>query len=251
MTVRILQGDAREILTTLPEASVDACVTDPPYGETKLEWDVRVKDWLPEVRRVLKPHGSLWCFGSLRFFMDMAGEFEGWILVQEIVWEKHNGSNSAADRFRRVHELAAHFRPADVLWRDVYQLPQYTHDATARQVRRKQRPAHWGSIGEGHYMSEDGGPRLMRSVLYARSCHGRAIHPTQKPEAIVEPLVKYSCPPKGTVLDPFAGSGTTGLVADRLGMNAVLIELDLEDCEKARRRIREDSPLFPSEVLDA
>jgi site-specific DNA-methyltransferase (adenine-specific) len=87
---------------------------------------------------------------------------------------------------------------------------QTTPDATARTARRKQRPPHTGQIDAGHYLSHDGGPRLMRSVIYVRNCHGRAIHPTEKPSALLEILIRTSCPQGGLVGDWFAGSGAAG-----------------------------------------
>jgi site-specific DNA-methyltransferase (adenine-specific) len=143
-----------------------------------------------------------------------------------------------------VHELAVQFRPSDCPWSSVYRDPQVTPDAVARQVRRKKRPAHWGEIGEHRYTSEDGGPRLMLSVIYARSAHGRAIVPTQKPEAILEPLVRYSCPPGGVVLDPFAGSGSTGAAAVREGREFIGVELDSNTAWAARDRLACDAPLL-------
>jgi site-specific DNA-methyltransferase (adenine-specific) len=71
---------------------------------------------------------------------------------------------------------------------------QTTPDATARTARRKQRPPHTGQIDAGHYLSHDGGPRLMRSVIYVRNCHGRAIHPTEKPSSASRNLIRTSCP---------------------------------------------------------
>lgn len=230
MTVRILTGDMLECLPRLvPKESVDCLIVDPPYGETSLEWDRRVPGWPTEVRRVLKPSGSMWVFGSARMFLETADEFDGWRLAQDVVWEKHNGAGFFADRFRRVHEYAWQFYRSDSQWGEVFKSPQYTNDAVARTVRRKGRPAHWtGERGESVFRSEDGGPRLQRSVIYARSEHGQAVHPTQKPAAIVEPLLLYSCPPGGHVLDPFAGSGTVGMLASRHGMDCTLIEADLK-----------------------
>jgi site-specific DNA-methyltransferase (adenine-specific) len=185
---------------------------------------------------VLKRSGSMWVFGSLRMFLANAGEFSGWRLAQDVIWEKHNGSSFLADRFRRVHETAAHFYRDDVPWSDVYKDPQYSNDATARTIRRKGRPAHLGNIERGSYVSTDGGPRLVRSVIYARSEHGSAIHPTQKPGNIIEPLLLYSCPRGGVVLDCFAGSGTTGLVAEHHGRDSILIEIDPATAAAARSR---------------
>jgi site-specific DNA-methyltransferase (adenine-specific) len=190
-------GDCRAILPHIGTA--DAVITDPPYGDTSLAWDSRVSAWLPLVRAALKPSGSLWAFGSMRFFMDTVNDFRDarFRYAQDNVWEKHNGSSFHADRFKRVHEHAVHFYPTDVAWADIYKKPVTTPDATARTVRRKKRPPHTGNIDASSYESEDGGPRLMRSVQLVRSCHGYAVHPTQKPTGIVEPLVRYSCPSGG------------------------------------------------------
>ncbi len=244
--IRLIQGDALERLRELPAESVDLVLTDPPYGDTSLVWDRKVPGWPAAVRRLLKSHGSVWCFGSLRSHMAMArdGEWEGWKLAQDVIWEKHNGSGAFADRFRRVHEQAAQFYPADRRWGEVHKAPIFTNDATARTVHRKKRPPHWGEVGESSYASEDGGPRLQRSVFYARSAHGRAINETQKPVEILLPLIEYSCPPGGTVLDPFAGSGSTGDAAHIFGRDAILIELRPEMAESARKRLIKDAGLF-------
>jgi len=170
-------------------------------------------------------------------FMEKAHDLQGWRLAQDIIWQKHNGSNPSNDRFRRVHECAAHFYRDNVAWSDLYKSPIYTNDATARTVRRKKRPPQWGNIGEAVYRSEDGGPRLEESVIYARSCHGYAIHPTQKPEAIVRPLLQYSVPPGGVVADFFAGSGTVPVVARELGRRAICIEGKEEFCAKIVARL--------------
>lgn len=243
--IRILTGDCREVLSEFADETFDCILTDPPYGETSLAWDKWQDGWPAAVRRVLKRTGSMWVFGSTRMFFDNVSEFAGWKLSQDVVWEKHNGTGLFNDRFRRVHENALHFYRDDAAWADVFKCPQFTNDATARTVRKKGRPAQWiGATGETTYRSEDGGPRLMRSVIFARSEHGRAEHPTQKPIAIVEPLLRYACPIGGYVLDCFAGSGTTALAAKRLQIDAVLIEARAEFAELSQRRIDGDAPLF-------
>jgi site-specific DNA-methyltransferase (adenine-specific) len=245
MSVEIINGDCVDVLAEFADASFDCILTDPPYGETSLQWDRWVPGWPGMVRRLLKPTGSMWCFGSQRMFWDHRDEFTGWRLSHDVIWEKHNGTGLFNDRFRRVHEIAMHLYRDDAAWGDVFKAPQFTNDARARTVRKKGRPAQWiGATGETVYRSEDGGPRLMRSVIYARSEHGRAEHPTQKPIAIVEPLLLYACPPRGKVLDLFAGSGTTGVVAARHGMDAVLIEGRPEFVDVIRGRLADDAPLL-------
>lgn len=245
MSVNIIVGDALTAVGELPDASVDCVITDPPYGTTSLPWDRWVSGWPDLLPRILKPAGSMWVCGTQRMFLEHNQEFAAWHLAQDVIWEKHNGTGLFNDRFRRVHESILHFYPKDRPWGDIYKEPQFTNDATARTIRKKARPSTWqGKTGPTVYRSEDGGPRLMRSVIFARSEHGRALHPTQKPEAIIEPLLLYSCPAGGTVLDLFAGSGTVGVTANRLGRDAILIEINPDYADMARSRIRNDAPLL-------
>jgi site-specific DNA-methyltransferase (adenine-specific) len=172
----------------------------------------------------------MWVWGSLRFFMEQATAFNaaGWRIAQEIVWEKHNGSNLHKDRFRRVHELAVQFYRKDAPWAGIFNEVQFTFDALQRSVhRRKRKPKHLRGYSEGApFKSEDGGPRIQRSVIYHRSCHGFAIHETQKPVELLAMLIKTSCPPGGLVGDFFAGSGAAGEAALLCGRNYVGAELD-------------------------
>jgi site-specific DNA-methyltransferase (adenine-specific) len=191
--------------------------------------------WLERAAAVTR---SLWCFGSLRFWLSEGRHFTeaGWQLSQDLIWEKHNGSGFASDRFKRVHEQPAHWYRGD--WASVYKDPPVTFDATARTVKRRGQTPHTGEIGaEVNYATVDGGPRLQRSVVYVRSENGRAVHPTQKPLGILRPLITYSCPVDGIVLDPFAGSGSTLLAARDLGRRAIGIEAREDYCEAAVKRL--------------
>lgn len=250
MSVQIIEGDCRVELAKLADESIDCVITDPPYGTTSLEWDQVVEGWLDLLPRVLKQGASVWIFGSMRNLLRLAESegFDGWNIAQDVVWEKHNGSNAFADRFRNVHEHAIQLYHEDQRWQDTYKQPLFSDDARAKVVRRKARPQQWGDIGGATFRSEDGGPRMMRSVLCARSEHGRALHPTQKPVSLLQALIAYSCPEGGMVLDPFAGSGSTGIAAQSLGRSAVLIEVDATYAEIARQRLRDDCPMFTEQV---
>jgi site-specific DNA-methyltransferase (adenine-specific) len=240
MVARLLTGDCREVMPAM--GPFDLIIADPPYADTSLAWDRKVHGWLKVAARSLKPTGSIWVFGSMRSLIGSSGDIARARLryAQDIVWEKHNGSGFAADRFKRVHEHAVQFYRADAAWADVWNDPQTTPDATARAVRRKKRPAHTGHVDASHYLSEDGGPRLMRSVIAMRSMHGRAIHPTEKPSPLVEILVRTSCPPGGLVGDFFAGSGAAGEACAMAGRNYVGCEIDPVMAEKARGRLAEN-----------
>jgi site-specific DNA-methyltransferase (adenine-specific) len=226
VSVTLHLGDCREVMPA--HSPFDMIVADPPYGDTSLEWDRRVEGWHGVARAQISHTGSMWVFGSLRYFLAEHRKFEdaGWRVAQEIVWEKHNGSSFHADRFKRVHEFAVHYYPADAAWGDIYNSVQTTADATPRTVRRKGRPAHTGNIGQSSYTSEDGGPRIMRSVIPMRSCHGSAIHPTEKPVGLLEILIRTSCPAGGVVGDFFAGSGAAGEAASHCGRSYIGCEID-------------------------
>ena len=77
-----------------------------------------------------------------------------------------------------------------------------------------------------YYKSENGGPRLMRSIFKSPSCHGYAVHPTQKPIDIILPIIEYSCKPEGVILDPFGGSNSIARAAKKLGRKCISIEAD-------------------------
>lgn len=231
--VTLYHGDMRDVLPTLDE--FNACITDPPYGETSLEWDRWPLGW-PTL--VAAHTNSMWSFGSMRMFTDQWTQFNsgGWKLAQDIVWEKHNGSGFAADRFKRVHELVVHLYHGQ--WSAIHHqaIRVLAHARHVDSVDPSdERVPHTGAIGP--HMYRDDGKRMMRSVIKARSMHGYAIHPTEKPPAIIAPLIEYSVPLGGLVLDPFAGSGSTLLTARSLERRAIGIEASEQYCEAAAKRL--------------
>jgi len=247
--VTIIHGDCREVVPALDLADVSVVLADTPYNQTSLRWDRWPVGWPSVIDAHVPRNASLWCFGSLRVYLDRVAEFAQWKLAQDLIWEKQNGSGFHADRFKRVHEQPAQWYRGD--WAAVFKYPVTTSDAVARQTRRKGRPAHMGNIEAGHYVSQDGGPRLMRSVIRCRNEHGRAANETQKPIGIIEPMLQYSGRPGSTVLVPFAGSGTALVVAKQLGMRAIGIELREHQCEVAARRLTSSLQLGQAEARPA
>lgn len=229
--VQLFMGDCREIIPTL--GPVDLIVADPPYGETSLAWDRWPDDWPTIVSGAAK---SMWCFGSMRMFLDRRDEFAVWRLSHDVVWEKANATNLLDDRFRRVHEVVAHWYRG--VWGEVYhEVPREPYYGARRESRAGAvvKGEHFGAGTKAAYV--DNGDRLARSVLKSRSLQGRATHPTEKPVGILDPLIRYGCPPGGTVLDPFAGSGSTAEAARMTGRKTILIEADERYCELIARRM--------------
>ena len=91
---------------------------------------------------------------------------------------------------------------------------------------------------------QDYGGANLRSVWWISPAQYREGHYAVMPDALAKICIAAGCPAGGTVLDPFGGAGTTGLVADRMGRDAILIELNPEYAAMAKRRIQGDSPLF-------
>lgn len=233
--VALYLGDCREVLPALGVKG-DLVVADPPYAETSLAWDRWPDGWLQTVSTVAD---SLWCFGSMRMFLDQCEEFTPWRLAQDVVWEKQNGSGMAVDRFRRVHEHALHWYRGP--WADIHHETPRT-PATAEQIARngratrKTQPAHQGKYSPAREWV-DNGTRLMRSVIKAQNLRGLAIHPTEKPVEILTPLIAYGCPEGGLVVDPFAGSGSTLEAARLSGRRAIGIERHEPYIEAATKRL--------------
>jgi site-specific DNA-methyltransferase (adenine-specific) len=241
--VTLYHGDCREVLPALG-LQADLVVADPPYEETSHAWDRWPAGWLITAATVST---SLWCFGGLRMFMRYAPEFAaaGWHLSHdiagkdvEVLWEKHNASGPNSDRFRRIHEQVGHFYQGT--WRDLYRDPQRTTTGVIERGRVVKQGAkdigHRGEYATGSWT--DNGTRLLTSVLRVRSLHRNGgIHPTEKPVELLDPLIRYACPPGGLVVDPFAGSGSTLDAARQSGRRAIGIEGREDYCEAAARRL--------------
>jgi site-specific DNA-methyltransferase (adenine-specific) len=243
--VRLYLGDCREAMSVLGEKLFSLTLADPPYEQTSLSWDSWPEGWLQAAHGWRAANGSLWCWGTLRLFMERAAEFTSskWRLAQDTIWEKHNGSQPGGDRFLRVHEQAAHFYPVASRWSDIYREPQLVTAPPEHAHKRgrvvRSSHANAGQLGK-HKPSTyvDTGMRAQRSVWHVRSMHrqggGSA---TPKPPGVLEPIIRYSCPPGGWVLVPFVGGGAEVAAALRLGRNVVGFDVSEAELSKAVKRL--------------
>ena len=188
-TCSLYLGDMREVLPALG-IMADCIIADPPYAETSLAWDRWPDGWLDVAATVTR---SLWCFGTLRMYLDRRDEFKAarWKFSQDIIWEKHNGSGFDTDRFKRVHEQPTHWYQGT--WGGIYHDTPHTAEAwrtaansgrTSRPIPATRRPEQGGRRA-AHHADRPAVPNMWRRG---------ALHPTEKPVALLNPL--YLLPPR-------------------------------------------------------
>jgi DNA modification methylase len=178
---------------------------------------------------------------------------DGWYLRQDIIWAKPNPMpESVRDRCTKAHEYiflmsksARYYFDAKAIAEPCEKDPKQLQRAKATgRGNQGYATARGNDRGNsGGYPVVDG-TRNKRSVWTVATQTFTDAHFATYPPELIEPCIKAGCPAGGTVLDPFRGAGTTGLVADRLGRNAILIELNPAYAEMAERRITNDAPLF-------
>jgi DNA modification methylase len=174
---------------------------------------------------------------------------DGWYLRQDIIWSKPNPMpESVTDRCTKAHEYVFLMSKSARYYYDA----KAVAEATAYPISPDAPSSGDYSTGSGR---NDGGEhrsggfvsgatRNKRSVWEVTTQPFSEAHFATFPPALIEPCIKAGCPAGGTVLDPFGGAGTTGMVADRLGRDAILIELNSEYAAIAARRIRGDAGMF-------
>jgi site-specific DNA-methyltransferase (adenine-specific) len=244
-------ADVFDLLRPLEAGSVDLIVTDPPYAISKAEWDefesldVYVDwcdRWLAEVARVLAPHGSAYVCGFSEILADVkarsARRFAG---CRWLVWYYRNKANLGRD-WGRSHESILHLRQGaakvDV---DAVRIPYNGH--TTKYPARVQAVSsqYGGARGRRDRWEPNPLGAKPRDVIEIPViCNGMAEktpHATQKPEALIEKLILASSAPGQLVVDPFVGSGTTAVVAARLGRRFLVGDADPRYVGLARKRL--------------
>lgn len=174
----------------------------------------------------------------------IALQADGWWLRDEIIWHKPNPMPvSVTDRTTPAHEMLYMFSKSA---RYYYDMEAIKEPATGRSsgngFARPQQIARGGRGQSEQWLGAE--TRQPRSVWTIPTRPFKGAHFATFPPGLIEPCILAGCPKGGTVLDPFGGAGTTGLVADRLGRGAILIELNTEYAGMASDRVYDEAPLF-------
>ena len=263
--VNVLNMDVLEGLRTLPDNSVNCCVTSPPYWglrdyghqgqigleDTPQEYVTRMVEVFREVRRVLRDDGTLWLnlgdsyckqkeLLGIPWKVAFALQEDGWFLRQDIIWHKPNPMpESVTDRCTKAHEYiflmtknskyyydndSIKEKSVTTVNRKTLPTDEYKAGKTPSEVTGKMTNRGGKSLA---YAYPNGIPfRNKRSVWTVTTKPFKGAHFAVMPQDLVEPCVKAGCPEGGVVLDPFAGSGTTLVVASKLNRSAIGIELN-------------------------
>jgi site-specific DNA-methyltransferase (adenine-specific) len=245
-------GRAEDLFASLDDASVDLVVADPPYNIAKEDWDdlgsleayVDWCDmWLGEVVRVLRPEGSAYVCGFSEILAEVkarsARRFRGG--CRWLIWYYRNKANLGSD-WGRSHESLIHLRASKQCRIDVDAVRVPYNQHTERYPERVQSvSSQYGrGVRRDRWRPHPLGAKPRDVFEIPVLCNGTAektYHPTQKPVDLIRRLILASTRPGQLVVDPFAGSGTTAVVAEELGRRWLLSDSDARYVGLARARI--------------
>lgn len=302
MSYNLIVGDAVAELRKLPSESVHTCVTSPPYWQLRdygmanqigLErtldaYIVNIRAVFQEVKRVLRPDGTLWlnvgdtyatnsprvrgnefstdpfqhkASGHQSYMLgqlkdkDLAGvpwriafalQTDGWYLRSDIIWHKVNPvPESVKDRPTRAHEYIFLMSKSRRYYYDIDAIREPVQPSSLRKQMPPWKGERWMSPTRGDQSTRTPGPgthprgKNKRTVWTLPAYGFKGMHFSTYPAKLIEPCILAGSPTGGTVLDPFAGSGTTLMVAVRLGRRAIGIELKQEYVQLAEDRLRQ------------
>ncbi|MCP4989939.1 MAG: site-specific DNA-methyltransferase [Colwellia sp.] len=232
-----MMGDCLERMKEIPDGSVDAILTDPPYGTTACKWDsvIPFEPMWEQLNRVIKPNGAIVLFGSEPFSSALRmSNIKNY--KYDWVWQKNNAGNFQIAKHQplKKHEIISVFNA-----KNVYK-PQGLKDCNIIQSNKNKagKLGHLGSekLREKYVQKKTGYPDA--NLIFKRP--NKPKHPTQKPLALMAYLLRTYTNENETVLDFTMGSGTTGVAAKSLNRKFIGIELDEGYFNIAKERINKN-----------
>lgn len=245
---KTIHGDVLPLLPQFPPQMADLIIVDPPYNLSKnfngfqfkassgsqyLEY---LRSWFPQLCKLLKPNGSLYLCGDWKSTAALQQVMEENLTVMNrITWQREKGRGASKNWKNGMEDI----------WFGVKDKNNYYFDLEAvKQKRKVLAPYREKGLPKDWEEGEDGKFRLTCpsnfwddiTVPYW-SMPENTDHPTQKPEKLLAKLILASCPPDGLVFDPFLGSGTTSVVAKKLGRKYIGVEMNEEYCLWAEKRL--------------
>ena len=251
MVIKIKQGDCLELMKDIPDGSVDMILADLPYGTTACDWDTIIpfEPLWEQYERVIKDNGAIVLTASQPFTSALITSNQS-LYKYNFVWQKSAGGNfvHAKNMPLKLHEDICVFSKAPI--GHISQLGDrrmiYNPQGLKRVNKIRSRPKHYEN---GHKLSRESHKleRVIEFVNYPTSIlkynnsdnRERGLHPTQKPVALFEYLIKTYTNDGDTVLDNVMGSGTTGVACQNTNRNFIGFELDEAYFNIAKERLEE------------
>lgn len=234
--IKLIHGDCLEKMKDIPDGSIDLVLTDPPYGTTACKWDTVIpfEPMWEQLKRVTKKNGAIVLFGSQPFTSALVMSNPS-MFKYSLVWDKVKGTGflNAKKQPMRNHEDIVLFYKKQ---------PTYNPQKTQGHPRKVSfRGKHlqtdvYGEMKNDYkYDSTERNPRSIQ--VFSTDTQNSSVHPTQKPVALMEYLIKTYTNENETVLDFTIGSGSTGVACKNLSRNFIGIELDETYFNIAKERI--------------
>lgn len=239
--VKLLHGDCLDLMTSIPDGSVDAIICDLPYGTTACKWDTIIPFdplWA-HYNRVIKSNGAIVLFGSQPFTSALVMSNPKWFKY-EVIWFKNvpTGMAQASYAPMKYHENILVFCEGKI---DTFNKEMEQREGVGKDCYKYE---HY--CGESNHVKLDKvkkfydanlvNPSSVQLFTVVPNRNGK-VHPTQKPVSLLEYLIRTYTNEGETVLDNCMGSGTTGLACKNTGRNFIGIEKDAGYFEIARNRI--------------
>jgi len=234
--MNLMLGDCLERMKEIPSGSVDMILTDPPYGTTACKWDsiIPLEPMWEQLKRIIKPNGAI--------VMTAAQPFTTTLISSNMkmfkycwVWEKQKVTgfyNARRMPLKSVEDVCV-FGVGKLNYN-----PQGLIECNIKNSRKnKAGNGVYGSVSTDDYFQKEG--NFPRQVLRINHITRKQIHPTQKPVALMEYLIKTYTNESETVLDFTMGSGSTGVAAKNLNRNFIGIEMDESYFNIAQERIND------------
>lgn len=236
--------DFLEGVKTLPDKSIDLVIADPPYGlgkdygnDSDKKPSVEIVNftikWIDLVIPKIKSKGGLYIFTSWRNSPEIFSAIkERMTMINEIIWDRRVPSmGGSTRRYSSVHDTLGYFVLSKNYYFDIDSV-RIPYDPETKKARTRSifKGAKWLELGYN--------PKDVWSVSRLHRLHSeRENHPTQKPLEIIERMIKASSPVRGTVLDPFGGSGTTAEACVRNNRFCIMFEINPNYCEIIKQRM--------------
>ena len=236
--IDLRKGDCLEVMKSIPDNSIDAIITDPPYGTTACKWDSVIPFDLmwEQLNRIIKPNGAIVLFGSEPFssalrMSNIKNYKYDWI------WKKPKGTghlNAKRMPMNDVETISVFYRK-----QCIYN-PQFTE---GEPYKAKSGKSSFDGYGKDNRKGNDNkGKRYPKRLLEFNVVERNTLHPTQKPVELMEYLIKTYTNENETVLDFTMGSGSTGVAAGNTNRNFIGIEMDNKYFDIATERINKEEP---------